>query len=146
MSELFTGSTSLKFVNALNKPPWKLYRLVINDSALSNHIELATQLWRKSVPPILSTRYCEFNGARSCAHTRKTFPVAPIHLFTKQIASTFNVSKIVDQKSFDIHDTSFPHAPYKLLPSIKNILGAHASFFSCFIFIAHFFVGLQELE
>ena len=24
---------------------------------------------------------CELNGARSCAHARKTIPLAPIHLF-----------------------------------------------------------------
>ena len=45
-SELFTGSTALKFVNALNKPPLKLSL----SSACSNHIELATQQWRKSAP------------------------------------------------------------------------------------------------
>ena len=28
MSVLFTGSAGVKFVNALNKPPLKLYRLV----------------------------------------------------------------------------------------------------------------------
>ena len=39
---------AVNFVNALNKPPLKLYYLVINDSARSNHIELATQQWRKS--------------------------------------------------------------------------------------------------
>ena len=35
--------------------------------------------------PILSTNYCKFNGARLCAHARKTIPLAPIHSFTKQI-------------------------------------------------------------
>ena len=47
-SELFTGSTALKLVNALNKPP-----LVIKDSARSNYIEPVTQQWRKSAPLIL---------------------------------------------------------------------------------------------
>ena len=61
------------------------YRLVIKDSARSNHIELATQQWKKSASPILSTSHCEFNGDRSCAHARKTIPQAPINLFTKQI-------------------------------------------------------------
>ena len=37
------------------------------------------------MPPILSTSHCEFNGARSCAHARKTKPLAPIHPFTKQM-------------------------------------------------------------
>ena len=44
----------------------------------------------------------------------------------------------------NIHHTNFPHAPYKFLPSIKNILGA------ChFLFYFHFhytlFHGLQEV-
>ena len=55
------------------------------NSARSNHIELATQQWRKSAPSILSTSHCEFNGAHSCAHAQKTIPMAPIHSFTKQI-------------------------------------------------------------
>ena len=81
MSELFTRSTALKFENAVTKPP----RLVIQDSARSNYIELVTQQWRKLVPPILSTSHCEFNGTRSCTHAQKTIPLAPIHSFTKQI-------------------------------------------------------------
>ena len=88
------------------------------------------------MPPILSTSHCEFYGARLCAHAQKTIPLAPIHSFTKQI-----VPRIVDLKSFDIHDTSFPYAPYKLLPFIKNILGAHrffSFFLLSFIFITHF--------
>ena len=54
------------------------------DSARSNDIESVTQQWRKSAPPILSTSHCEFNGACSCAHARKTIPLALIHPFTKQ--------------------------------------------------------------
>ena len=83
VSVLFTGSTGVKFVNALNKPP--RYRLVIKDSACCNDIESVTQQWRKSAPPILSASHCEFNGARSCAHAWKTIPLAPIHPFTKQM-------------------------------------------------------------
>ena len=59
--------------------------LVIKDSARSNDIESVAQQWRKSAPPILSTSRCEFNGTRSCAHARKTIPLAPIHPFTKQM-------------------------------------------------------------
>ena len=83
-SELFTRSTALKFVNALNKPPRKL-SIVIKDSARSNYIESVIQQWRKSAPPILSTSHGELYGICLCAHTRKTIPLAPIHLFTKQI-------------------------------------------------------------
>ena len=80
--------------------------------------------------PILSTSHCEFCGTRSCAHARKPSPcMAPIHLFTKQIVPSM-YEDIGDLKSFDIwrHDTSFPHAPYKLLPSIKK-------YFRCLSFI-----------
>ena len=51
---------------------------------------------------------------------------------------------------FDIHDTSFPYAPYKLLPSIKNILGARRFLFLSFYFLSFFyfhrtlFVGLRD--
>ena len=37
------------------------------------------------MPPIPSTSHCKFYGACLCIHTRKTLPLAPIHLFTKQI-------------------------------------------------------------
>ena len=60
--------------------------------------------------------------------------------------STFIVSTIIDLKLVDIHGTSFLCVSYKVPPSINNI-STCASFFSlflCFIFIAHFFVGLRE--
>ena len=79
MSVLFTGSTGVKFVNALKISRHESYRLVINDSVRSNHIELATQQWRKSVPPILSTSHCEFNGAVREPTLEKP---SPWHLFT----------------------------------------------------------------
>ena len=87
------------------------YRLVINDSARSNHIELVTQQWRKLEPPIPSTSHCEFNGIRLCTHARKTIPLAPIHPFTTQIRSTFIVSAIFDLSFLAIIHTTFPHAP-----------------------------------
>ena len=59
MSVLFTcSSTTVKFVNALNKPPLKP-SFVIKDSAPSNYIKSVTQQWRKLAPPILSTSHCE---------------------------------------------------------------------------------------
>ena len=51
--------------------------------------------------------------------------------------STFNVSRIVELKSFDIHYTSFPHEYYKLLPDHKNILGGRRFFF-LFVCFFHF--------
>ena len=66
------------------------------------------------------------------------WPPSPWHLFTHLLTnSTFNVSRIVELKSFDIHYMSFPHAPYKLLPSIKNILGTRCFFF---YFLSHNFL------
>ena len=56
----------------------------------------------------------------------KTIPLASIHLFTKQMVP----SRIIELKSFDIIDTSFPHAPYKVLASIKNNLCTCRLFFS----------------
>ena len=102
----------------------------------SNYIESVTQQWRKSAPPILSTSHCEFYGTRLCTHARKP---SPWHLFIHLLTnSTFNVSRIVDLKSLDIHGTSIPHAPYKL-PSIKNI-------FLLLSFSSYtFFMGFQEL-
>ena len=75
-----TGSTGVKFVNALNKPPLKLYRLVIKDSAHSNNIESVSQQWRESAPPILSTSHCEFNGAVRAPTLEKP---SPWHQFTR---------------------------------------------------------------
>ena len=82
MSELFTRSTALKFENAVTKPPRQLSP---SYSGLSTFLELVSQQWSKSALPILSTSHCEFYGTRSCAHARKTIPLAPIHPFTKQI-------------------------------------------------------------
>ena len=79
MSVLFTGSTGVKFVNALDSCH-ESYRLVIKDSARSNYIESATQQWRKSAPPILSTSHCKFYGA-VCAPTLEK--PSPWHLFTR---------------------------------------------------------------
>ena len=80
--KLFTHSTAVKFVNALNK-----LRTIkaIKDSARSNYIESVTRQWRKSAPPILSTSHSEFYGTHSCTNARKTILLAPIHPFTRQI-------------------------------------------------------------
>ena len=111
------------------------YCLVINDSARSNYIESVTQQWRKSAPPILSNSQCEFNGA-VCAPTLEK--PSPWHLFTHLL--NFNVSRIVELKSFDIHYMSFPHESYKLLPDHKNILGARQFFFLFLSFSSHTFL------
>ena len=59
--------------------------VAIRDLAHSKYIELVTQQWRKLAPLILSTSHCKLNGTRSCAHTKNTIPLTPIHSFTKQI-------------------------------------------------------------
>ena len=66
MIELFTGSTALKLVNALNKPPLKL--------SLSYH-GLSYIEWRKSVPPILAI----------------ASPMAPVRVPTLEIPSPWHL-------------------------------------------------------
>ena len=80
MSELFTGSTAVKLVYALNKPPLKLWLSYQGLSTRSNYIESVTQQWRKSAPPILSTSHCEFYGAIRAPTLEKP---SPWHLFTR---------------------------------------------------------------
>ena len=58
----------------------------------------------------------------------KNHPLAPIHLFTKQIVPT-----IINLKLVDIHGTSFPHMLYKLLPFIKNIFKPTSFFLLSFL-------------
>ena len=110
MSVLLTCSTTLKFVNALNKLSLS-YRLVIKYSTCTFIIELVYvphgQQWRKPAPPML-----------------KNYPLA-----TK---STFMVFRMVDQKFVKIIFTSFLYAPYKVPPSINNIF-THVSFY-CTLF------------
>ena len=120
----------MKLVNAPNSHH-ESYRLVINYSACSNHIESTTQQWRKLAPPILSTSHCEFNGTRSCAHAQN-HPLStntPVY-YTN---STFIVSTIVSQQLVQIVFTGFLFGRYKGLPSMNNI-------FTCtsFFLIIHF--------
>ena len=96
------------------------------------------------MPPILSTSHCKFNGARSCAHARKTILLILIHPFTTQIVPS-------------LYPQSFPSSPWRsfspifclgvikgFLPSITFLRARRffSSLFLCFIFIAHFFRGL----
>ena len=60
----------------------------MKDLARSNYIESVT-------PPILSTSHCELYGTRSCAHARKTIPLAPIHSFTKQMRPNLQKPDII---------------------------------------------------
>ena len=81
-----------------------------------------------------------------CAPTlEKPSPLAPIHLFAKQIVRTFIVSRIIDPKLVQIIFTCFSHVPYKALPSINNIFMCTLFFFFLsFSFSLHTFCGLGE--
>ena len=69
----------------------------------------------------------------------KNHPLAPIHTFTKQI-----VLSLYQQSStlVDIHNMSFPHAPYKLLPSFKKHFYMHVIFSNSNTFTFTTFHGL----
>ena len=95
------------------------------------------------MPPILNTSHSEFTGAPLCAHVQKTSLGTNSNVYLT--SGYLYVSRIVYLKLVEIVFTSFSYAPYKVLPSINNIL--RASFFLyLFHFITHFFVGLRELQ
>ena len=79
MSVLFTGSTAVKLVNALNKPPL-IYRLVINDSARSNYVYRISNPTMEEIG-VTNPEYQPLRvlWRRSYAHAQKTIPLAPIH-------------------------------------------------------------------
>ena len=69
--------------------------------------------------------------------------MALLHFLFVVIMQTVTCAKprfSADHNCFQF-DMNFPHAPYELLPSIKNIF-RHPLFFSTYIFIAHLFCGL----
>ena len=90
-------------------------------------MESVTKQWRNSVPPILSTSHCEFNGTGSCAHAQNHPPGT--HSLVYKTNSTFIVSIIIDLRFFAIDHTAFPEAPYKFPPSINNIFTCASYFF-----------------
>ena len=116
-SELFTGSTAVKFVNALNKLPLQL-SLSYQRLSMSNHIELATQEWRKSAPPILSTSHFD-SGLMAPVRAPTLEKPPPWHLFTCLLNKLY-LHCISNQRSeaglYPWHEFS-----YKGPPSINNI-------------------------
>ena len=70
---------------------------------------------------------CEFNGTRSCAQARKTIPIAPIHLFTRQIVYLHCINN---------HRPEVLCNQCKLPPSINNIFRCALLFF--FVSFFHF--------
>ena len=109
---------------------------------LTIYVESTTQQWRKSAPPILSTSHCEFNGARSCAHARKTILLTLIHPFTTHI-----VPSLYPQSFPSSSCRSFPpvflFGRYKGLPSMNNIFMRVSFFFLILLsFSSHTFRGL----
>ena len=105
------------------------------DSACSNDIESVAQQRRKSAPPILSTSHCEFNGARLCAHARKTIPLAPIHSFTKQMVPSLCPESLTRSLS-----RSF--SPVLCVCLIKGFLPPK-HFYACVVFLC-FFVSFSS--
>ena len=74
----------------------------------------------------------------SCAHTQKTIPLAPIHLFTKQIVPSMYKESLSWSRLISITRVFRNYLP----PSIKNILGAYR-FFLLLSFSSHtVFMGL----
>ena len=68
--------------------------------------------------PILTTSQCEFNGARSCAHARKTIPIALIHPFTKQMVPSLCPELLTQSLSKSFSPAFHMHPIKCFLPSI----------------------------
>ena len=93
----------------------------------------------------LSTSHCRLYGTCSCTYPQKTIPLAPIHPFTKQIRSTFMVSRIIAPKIIGIVFSSSSYVPYTVVLSINNIFTHFIFLLSLFLsFSSHIFVGLCE--
>ena len=83
------------------------------------------------MPPILSISHCEFNGTRSYAHAQKTIPLAPIHLFTKQVITLLCPESLTASCFNPFHQllATYIYVAYKPLPSLKK------HFYSCIVFL-----------
>ena len=86
------------------------------------------------MPSILSSSHCEFNGACSCTHARKTILLAPIHPFTKQMVPLLCPELLT--RSLSKSFSSFSYAPYKVVPFINNILRMHRFFLCLFLLLS----------
>ena len=89
---------------------------------------------------ILSTSHCEFNGARSCAHARKTIPLAPIHPFTKQMVPSLCPESLTRSLFRSFSPVLYVRLIKGFL-SPKTFLRARRSF-SLFVSLFHFHLTL----
>ena len=88
---------------------------------------------------ILSTSQCELFGARLCAHTRKTIPLAPIYPFTKQMVPSLCPESLTPRSLRSFSPVLCMHLIKGFLPSITDIF-TRALFFSFFLsFSSHTF-------
>ena len=100
------------------------------------------------MPPFLSTSHCEFNGARSCAHVRKTIPIPLVLKFNTFIVPSINIESISPtmkrcRLSLFSSYLSCSHLPGHLVWSARRFF--YLSFF-LLIFIAHFFHEHKSLR
>ena len=123
---------------------WQGRTAVANCQANNQSISQSTQQWRKSAPPILSTSQCKLNGACSCAHT-KNHPLAPIHPFSKQMVPSLCLESLTRHSLRLFSPVLCVRLIKGFLPLITFLCAHRFFFFLCFIFIAHFLVGLREL-
>ena len=87
----------------------------------------------------------EFNGTHSCAHARKTIPLAPIHLFTKQIVPSLYQESFTQSSLRSFSWVLCVHLIKGFLLSITFLRTCHFFFVCFFHFHRTLFVGLQEL-
>ena len=92
------------------------------------------------MPPILGTSHRKFNGTCLCAYSRKTIPLAPIHLFTKQMVPSL-CPELLTKSLSKLFSPAFLMHPIKcFLPSITS---SHFFFVCLFLsFSLHTFCGL----
>ena len=94
-----------------------------------------TQQWRKSVPPILSTSHCEFNGTVRAPTLEKP---SPWHQFTRLLNKWY--LHCIQNRWLEACPDRFPQFCARLIKGFlppKTFLCVRR-FFLCFIFIAHF--------
>ena len=87
---------------------------------------------------ILSTSHCEFNGTRSCLHTRKSIPLAPFHPFTKQMVPSLCPESLTRGLSQSFSPVLRKHPIKCFLPSITFLRARH--FFLFLSFSSHTFL------
>ena len=85
--------------------------------------------------PKYHASHCKLYGTRSCAHTQKTTPLAPIHSFTKQIVPSMYEESLIRSCLISMTRVFRMCLINSFLPS-KNILGARRFFLSNTFFLS----------